>query len=168
MITYKKGSLVDQKGILLHGVNDAQWGAMGAGVAKALFTKWPKVRQYYMVWAKTNDSPELVMSKWTATYSNPFKLGRLQTIKVEDDVYVTNAVTQSDPGGYCGLAPIRYQSVEECLMRLKVVQEHLKLPVHTIRLGCGLAGGSWKVIEEIINRVGVDLTVWDIDDNWNA
>lgn len=166
MITYKTGSLLDQQGILAHVVNDSN--RMGAGVALALSKKWPRVKQWYHHWFKT--SPlfiPLSLNDCVADYDNPAKLGRIQLVQVDQNVIVCNMIGQSDPGGFMQLPPIRYQSLEECLMRLKIVSKQLQMPVHIPRIGCSLAGGSWAVVEEIINRVGLDVTVWDIDNNWN-
>jgi O-acetyl-ADP-ribose deacetylase (regulator of RNase III) len=62
---------------------------------------------------------------------------------------------------------IRYEAVERCL---QVVADHairLGASVHMPRIGCGLAGGKWELIEPIIIRTlcerSIVTTVYDYD-----
>ena len=160
MITYHKGSVLEQPGIICHVVNDAN--VFGSGVAGAIAKKWPHVKELYHNWFEYYD---------IYNFNEPFyyqyypKLGGIQVIGCNTENFVINMMAQSDPGGYKGFPPIRYQSLEECLMRIKDMD--FTLPLIGPRFGCSLAGGSWAVVEEIINRVGLDFQIWDIDDNWN-
>jgi O-acetyl-ADP-ribose deacetylase (regulator of RNase III) len=119
--------------------------AWGSGVVMAISNKWPKPEEVY------RQQKELV-------------LGKLQLVEVEKDLYVANLTAQSGIGFYHGLAPIRYGSFEECLLRLK----HEYMPklrykntvLHLPELGCGRGGGSIDKVKEILNRVFPDLTMY--------
>jgi len=39
----------------------------------------------------------------------------------------------------------------------------MKATVHMPRIGCGLAGGEWSKVEEIINEVMADVQVFVYD-----
>lgn len=62
--------------------------------------------------------------------------------------------------------PIRYQAIEAGLAKVSTMAQELKASVHMPRIGCGLAGGKWELIEPIVERelvqLGVDVTVYDL------
>jgi len=65
--------------------------------------------------------------------------------------------------------PIRYASLEECLYNLanllKVQIVHHSVSIHGPRLGCGLAGGEWEKVEDILKRTlverGLSVFIYD-------
>jgi hypothetical protein len=155
---YKVGNVLDHvpsnsnKLLIPHIVNDEFHGTLGAGIAMALAKKWPTVKSDYHNWAEN------------PTRKNPFKLGRNQYVIVEPNIIVVNMVAQSDCGGYKGFAPIRYQSLEECLMRIEhIISKKSDIEVATGLIGSGLAGGSWFKITEIVDRVFKNI---DIEWTW--
>jgi O-acetyl-ADP-ribose deacetylase (regulator of RNase III) len=121
------------EGIICHQVNTL--GLMGAGLALRIRTKWPKVYNEYMA-------------------SVP-KLGHGQLIKVNNDLYVANLAAQ-DSISYTGKIVTKYGSFQHCLQRLYNVllkKNLLELPVlFPYKIGCGLAGGDWNVVEKIIEQ----------------
>ena len=58
--------------------------------------------------------------------------------------------------------PIRYDALEQCLTTVSMLRPH---SVHMPRIGCGLAGGEWSMIEPIILRTfsGLDVYVYDYE-----
>jgi O-acetyl-ADP-ribose deacetylase (regulator of RNase III) len=64
-----------------------------------------------------------------------------------------------------GVPPIRYEAVEACLNEVAGRARELAASVHMPRIGCGLAGGKWELIEPIIRRAlceqGVEVFVYD-------
>jgi O-acetyl-ADP-ribose deacetylase (regulator of RNase III) len=148
--------------LIPHIVNDEV--VMGSGLAAALFKKWPQVRADYLLWAETYGQ-ELYEGKHS---KKPFKLGRNQYVTVEvgpPTIVVVNMVAQSDCGGYKDFAPIRYQSLEECLLRMRdgLQSKVGKFEIATGLIGSGLAGGSWHQITGIVRKV-FDQT--DVDWTW--
>jgi O-acetyl-ADP-ribose deacetylase (regulator of RNase III) len=66
-----------------------------------------------------------------------------------------------------GLPPIRYAFVSECLERVRQFAKRQNASVHMPRIGCGLAGGQWTEIEEIVNdnliAHEIETTVYDFE-----
>ena len=67
--------------------------------------------------------------------------------------------------GAHGEPPIRYGAVEQALEKVAAEAFEKGAAIHMPRIGAGLAGGSWKQIEEILERTlaakGLDVTVYD-------
>jgi O-acetyl-ADP-ribose deacetylase (regulator of RNase III) len=61
--------------------------------------------------------------------------------------------------------PIRYQAVEACLEKVAQRAQEIEASVHLPRIGCGLAGGKWQLIEPLILKTlcdkDVSVTVYD-------
>ncbi len=66
---------VEAPALILHGVNCQR--AMGSGVAKALYSKWPQVKEEYMKFSKEE-----------------MCLGKTASVKVDDNLFVINCWTQ--------------------------------------------------------------------------
>ena len=64
-------------------------------------------------------------------------------------------------------APVRYEAIEQCLTQLAIEAKSLNASVHMPRIGCGLAGGKWELIEPVIERTlsanDIDVYVYDFD-----
>jgi len=151
--------------IIPHCCNDIP--AMGAGVAKALSTKWPNVKKQYMF--------------------QKGSLGTVQMIPVEFDeddeptTYVANMIGQhgvmkrrNEKGiavGDDGLPPIRYKKLFDCME--KVIKYfrmlHINDPIiHCPKFGADLAGGNWKFIETMIKELWLpkcDVLVCVLDES---
>ena len=145
MIITKRGSLLDAKGILVHGCN-AQ-GVMGSGVALAIKNKWPEVYRKY--------AKEYALGGW--------RVGEAQLIEnVEEGVHVINAITQE----FYGKAPVRYVSYDGVAMAFASVKHDalaLKCPVNFPLLGADRGGGDWEIISTIIDRTlgdGIEKYLW--------
>lgn len=168
MITYKKGDLFDnlskdKKNVILHVCNDA--GGWGSGFVVAINNNLGMTPQsQYRKW---HQDKEYNMNR----VGVPFKLGQIQVSKTDKpNVFVINMIGQSCPGGHifeCNLKetylpPIRYQSLEECLYRVQQITYGKDINLVAPKFGAGLAGGDWNTIEGIINKVGLDITIWEL------
>ena len=112
-------------GMIAHGVNCQD--RMGAGVAKALYTKWPLVKSKYHAFEYVD-------------------LGNVQFVTVESGLIVANCFTQQYYGRQSNVQYADPEAVNECLVR---VAEHacIELGVDEVfipRIGCGLGGLDWK------------------------
>ena len=160
-IKYIKGDVTNPVGegrkVIAHCVNNIN--VMGAGVAKAIYTKWPIVKEAY------HHSFELV---------EPV-LGEAIFIKVEEDVTVSNIFGQDGVGlDIDGFPPVRYWALEQglnttghhCTAHIDAWNKyHTKTSLHTVCIGCGLAGGSWSVVEQILLRSipqEIEIYVYDL------
>ena len=137
-----------EEGVIIHGVNCQ--GVMGAGVAKALYTKWPRVREEYLHVSSNHASGRRV------------KLGQIQEVSVvdpdwEDKIYgvvVVNAFTQEDYGNdgkqYASPAAIAIALAGVASSKELWESGLLTFPIHMPRIGCGLGGIAWKDVEPIV------------------
>ena len=129
--------------IICHICNDI--GAWGAGFVLALSAKWRYPEDRYRAIPK-------------------YELGTAMVLKVEDDIYVANMIGQrgTRPNAE-GIPPVRYQAVAEALMKVNKVAKEMGATLHMPRIGSGLAGGEWYMIERILKAVvSVDVTVYDL------
>jgi O-acetyl-ADP-ribose deacetylase (regulator of RNase III) len=136
--------------VIAHVCNDV--GRWGKGFVMALSARWA--------------APEEAFSAWYAgRAANDFGLGAVQLVPVEPDLWVANLVGQHGLTAKDGVPPIRYEAIEQGLGRLAGEALRLGASVHMPRIGCGLAGGRWELIEPILLRTLCDkdiaVTVYD-------
>jgi len=135
--------------IIVHICNDI--GGWGKGFVMAISKKW--------------NLPEIKYREWFKTKID-FELGKVQFVQVENDLWVANLIGQhkinKDENGE---PPIRYNAIEEGLKAVAFFAKENNLSVHMPRIGCGLAGGKWEVIEPIILKTlsenDLEVTVYD-------
>ena len=154
-ITYVVGDATLPQGvgqkIITHVCNDI--GGWGRGFVVALSARWPEPEASYRAW-------------FAGRAENDFELGAAQLVQVEPDVWVANMVGQRDviegPDG----PPVRYDAIEQALSTVADEAYAMDGSVHMPRIGCGLAGGDWAVVESIVNRTladrGIPVTVYDL------
>jgi O-acetyl-ADP-ribose deacetylase (regulator of RNase III) len=120
--------------IIVHVCNDI--GGWGKGFVMAISKRWKTPEKQYREWFKTK---------------NDFELGKVQFVQVEEDLWVANLIGQhkinKDENGD---APIRYNAIEEGLEAVSDFAKTNNASIHMPRIGCGLAGGKWEMIEPII------------------
>jgi O-acetyl-ADP-ribose deacetylase (regulator of RNase III) len=161
-IKYVTGDTLEPQGdgnkIIAHICNNK--GRWGRGFVVALSNKWELPEKSYRHWAKgADDMPD-------------FTLGMTQLVQVEDDTYVCNMIGQHDTKPYGNIPPIRYDRVRQCLNKLATHAKQQEASVHIPRIGCGLAGGTWQVIEGLIKETllaqDVEVVVYTLegDTSW--
>jgi O-acetyl-ADP-ribose deacetylase (regulator of RNase III) len=133
---------------IAHGVNCQN--VMGSGVAKALFDKWPNVKEQYHSHmtnlGKLGRKPEDF-------------LGGYDTIQVEPDKFVHNLFTQLN-FGYDGQRYVNYNAVVTSLKFASGLYND-GTPWAIPKIGCGLAGGNWNFMEQLLNDAfGNRLELW--------
>ena len=126
------------KDYIVHGCN-AQ-GKMGSGFAKVVKEKYPQAYEDYL------DSYK----------EDGLLLGCTYSTCVEEDLYVVNAITQEFYGRSKGRY-VDYYLIESCFRELVKEFEFDKVfgysvRVHYPKIGAGLAGGDWNIIEVIIDK----------------
>jgi hypothetical protein len=114
--------------------------------------KWPIVRSEFIEWYKKN---------------NNFKLGEIQSVNVGNDIAVINMVGQRDIKEINGIPPVRYEAMEKCLEKVADLAIKYKASVNAPYLmGCGLAGGDWDKIENILIKTicskDIPLILYDL------
>lgn len=142
MIQYLKGNLMDVKtGIIVHGCN-AQ-GVMGSGVAKAVKEMYPIAFSQY----------ERDVKKWDSLKET--MLGKISVVMTQNhSAIIVSAITQDKYG--TDRRQVNYEAVHVAFERIKYNMPFWQVKDRTInipKIGAGLGGGNWKIIETIINEV---------------
>ncbi|WP_203823395.1 macro domain-containing protein [Actinoplanes palleronii] len=162
-LSFVEGDATDPVGagprILAHICNDI--GAWGRGIVQSISRRWPE--------------PEREFRRWSAEPT--FRLGAVQLVPVAPELWVANMVGQHGIMSRRGLRtrtgyepgagpPVRYEAIRECLGALVTHAEAHSASVHMPRIGCGLAGGSWDLVEPLILETlgahDVPTTVYDL------
>lgn len=152
-INYLKGDATTPEGagnkIIAHICNDM--GGWGKGFVTAVSRRWKQPEKQYREWFRKGEG---------------FRLGAVQLVQVEADVWIANIIGQHKIyKDEAGEAPVRYEAIREGLDKVGVLAQEMNAVVHMPRIGCGLAGGKWELIEPLIREGiadrGVPVTVYD-------
>lgn len=141
MIHYIQGDLFEtDAGIIAHGVNCR--GKFASGVAKLVGTKYPKARQYYL-------------DKFD---EDGWKLGDIQAVLQWDGTIIVNCATQ-DNYGYAGELNANYDAIRTAMESVKRLAQIKNKTIAIPKIGAGLAGGDWTIIEKILEEVFTDYDI---------
>lgn len=125
-------------------------GSWGAGFVMAISKKW--------------SSPEIEYRKWIETKTAT--LGEIQLVPVEDEIVIANMIAQDGFVNFLNSVAVRYESLKECLNKLAYRIKANDVSVHMPRIGCGIAGGKWELIEPIIKETlcknDIQVYVYDL------
>lgn len=154
-IVYLVGDATDPQGngpkVIVHVCNDV--GGWGRGFVVALSRRFPEPEAAYRRW-------------WADRANNDFVLGAVQFVPVAPELWVANLIGQHGLGRTRGVPPVRYDAIQEGLARVALFAKEHGATVHMPRIGCGLAGGDWTVVERIVKEglttQGVAVTVYDL------
>lgn len=136
--------------IIAHCVNNRR--AMGSGFVVPLMKRWPIVPQRY------HQEPNLF-------------LGDVGYVKVEDTlgggVFVANMVGQNNTISPNNPKPIKYSAILKCMENVARHAKSLKAKIIAPKFCSKRAGGSWELIEELIEEIWADLdvTIYQYDEN---
>ena len=152
MLIIKKGDLLSAtEKFIAHQTNCL--GTMGAGVARAIALKYPHVdKAYKNACYNSNQSPEL--------------LGKIQIIacdpgdKKKEGQCIVNVFGQYRVGTY--RRQTDYDALREAFSKLNNLGHDVAIPY---LMGCGLGGGEWEIVSQIIEETCPDINVvaYDID-----
>lgn len=155
---YERGDLLDlaEQGkfdVVVHGCNC--WHKFGAGIARTIRDRWPEAYDADL------DTPKGLKSK-LGKYSGAYIFRKGYAF------FVVNAYTQytyarmwaTSLPGVTVIPPIDYDAVRSVFKAL--AKEYANKPVRfgIPKIGAGLAGGDWDIIEKIIDEemAGKDVT----------
>lgn len=147
-INYIKGDATKPQGegnkLIAHICNDK--GKWGAGFVLALSKKWK--------------APEIMYHN-----TRDLILGSVKYVFVEESIAIANMIAQHGTGrDKYGNPPIRYDALEMALISVNNYCERFNFTLHLPKIGSGLAGGDWTVIEKIIeDNVQVPVTVYEFE-----
>ena len=131
--------------VILHGCNCLH--TMGAGIAKYLSTVYPQVYDADVSQSKKNDKS---------------KLGSFTTAIITPKFHILNCYTQYDYMRRNSTAPpVDYDAIRSCCK--KVAERYRGWEIRTPKIGCGLAGGSWGIVQDIFidELKGLAVTVYE-------
>jgi hypothetical protein len=164
MITYLKGDATQPVGegckTIIHICNDI--GMWGAGFTKSLSKQFPQAEELYKQRYSENDIKRKC-------------LGAIQFVNISDEIKIINMIAQKGVRTSWNPIPIDYVALKECLIKVSMIQAYpeyypigdsdIEYSVHMPRIGCGLAGGSWDIIEPMIQKSFVlnDIPVFVYD-----
>ena len=147
MVRYVIGDLLEAKqNVIVHGCN-AQ-GVMGSGVARLIRARYPNVYEIYALKHKVFG----------------LDLGDIIPVATTDGRIVVNAVTQEYFGGD-GRRYVDYAAIETCMKKINDrAKDWNAVEIAMPRLGAGLGGGDWNVIEDIIIKSATNFipVVYDL------
>lgn len=173
MIHYVKGDATRPEvncpngiSIIVHCCNDI--GAWGAGFVLALSKRWKKPEYAYREKYKM------------------MQLGDIQLVNVEPNIIVCNLIGQHGirsnskrfefENGMMVMKnttlvqnqnniPLRYDALELGFRKLRQrIKDRNDVTIHMPKIGCGLAGGDWRRVGSIVERVfdGIDVFVYEL------
>lgn len=124
-------------------------GVMNSGVAKALRAKYPQVWEDYhsLIYQPVPHSAQF--------------MGQVIYTHIDKDLTVASIVGQQ----YYGRETIKYTSYDALDLGFSKLGEAARKTERAIAvplIGCGLGGGDWNVVQEIIKHrtKGVEVTLW--------
>lgn len=114
---------------------------MGAGVALAIARQWPEVLE----------------TDKNTSYGKRTKLGTFSVSQVSGDYikHIYNLYGQFEIGG---LRALNYEALYKALDKMKndAVAKGIKSIGIPFKMGCGLAGGNWRIVRVMIEEVFKD------------
>lgn len=130
-------------------------GAWGAGFVLALSKRFPKVKEHYLSLIKSINSGE--------------RLGKVGFVKTNKNIVVANILAQDRIyRSVDGKIPLNYDALREGFRNVYnkfIGYKDIPFTIHMPRIGCGLAGGDWNIVEKIIKdefiKNGIDVYVYD-------
>ena len=136
------------KKVIIHSCNDS--GGWTKGFVESVSKRWPEPEKEYRAWVRKGVG---------------FELGKIQIVKVQADITVINMLCQEKFGFG---RKLNYPALIKCLVAVAEYykNEEEKFSVHLPRIGKGLEGGNWILVESILKKVlvsaGINVYVY----NW--
>jgi O-acetyl-ADP-ribose deacetylase (regulator of RNase III) len=119
-----------KKTVILHGCNCKH--IMGGGIALYLRRLFPII---YTVDKATK------MDDIT-------KLGTFSVANINNNLTILNCYTQFGIGIVDGIIPVDYIAIDKCMETISEMYKDYEIRIP--KIGCGLAGGDWNIVKEII------------------
>ena len=117
---------------------------MGAGVAKAIYTKWPRVKEQY--------------TRFCKQYKPVSLLSAVLYVRADDkadDKIIVNCFSQLNyrrKNDTEDTVYTNYAAFSDCMRKIENVLKGTPIAM-PYGIGCGLAGGDWDIIYNILCHV---------------
>lgn len=135
----------DKYSVICHCCNAL--GAWGKGFVVPLGQKYPIAREKYLKFIKMTKEEN--------------RLGSVSFAKATDNIIVANIIGQYNIYPKEGKIPLDYEALEKGFRSvIEMFQtNNIPLTVHMPKIGCGLAGGDWNRVEEIIKNTFISSNI---------
>ena len=159
MIKIVKGNILDaSEDIIVQQVNCK--GVMGAGLAKAILNKYPNVKKEYQSFRNFNLNKGL---------TDKDLLGLVNYVRVSDVKVIANIFGQVNikKNRFDNTVYTKTDALTRGLKEVKELSKQLNKSVAIpYGIGCGLAGGDWNIISELIESIFSDykVTIYKLDE----
>lgn len=146
--------LTHTEGVIAHGVNCC--GVIGKGVALSIREAYPIVAKQYFAQFYQKVQPEL--------------LGTTQIVEISKELVICNLFCQVYYGKtlHCyndSPQQLDYGALDKCLDRVFDLAKGMGRPLGLSKIGCGLAGGDFGIVESFIRfyekKYSVQATIYD-------
>ncbi|MEC1270046.1 Appr-1-p processing protein [Bacillus vallismortis] len=158
MINVVKGNILDAiEDIIVQQVNCK--GVMGAGLAKSILNKYPNVKKEYQSFRNFNLNKGL---------TDKDLLGLVNYVRVSDGKVIANVFGQVNikKNHFDKTVYTKTEALTRGLKEVKKFSKQLNKSVAIpYGIGCGLAGGDWNIISELIESIFSDykVTIYKLD-----
>ena len=150
-INYIKGDATeplvigDKYSVICHCCNAL--GAWGKGFVVPLGKKYPIAKEKYLELIKASKPED--------------RLGSVSFARASDKIIVANIIGQYYTYPRDGKIPLDYEALEKGFKFIIEIFKMHKMPftVHMPKIGCGLAGGDWNRVEEIIKNTFINSNI---------
>lgn len=140
-LTYIKGNLLDaQEKVIAHQVNCR--GVMGGGIAKSIKKKYPIVYEKYLERYKEEKGREEMLA------------GTIDIIYANENRTVINLYGQDSYGRNGRYTNYAYLSSAFLKMFERLRLNGIEAVAVPYKIGCGLGGGDWTIIESLLLDFG--------------
>ena len=165
-IKYIVGDATNPQGpgnkIIAHICNDL--GKWGKGFVLALSKKWKEPEQAYRDWYSAKEGSN------AAYYYGKFELGAVQFVEINHFTQVANIIGQRGVKTGSNGVPVKYDAIKEGLQKIKKhIEENMGIngaSIHMPRIGCGLAGGRWEeifnIMKEVFENSDIEINVYTL------
>lgn len=128
-----------KRGILVQSCNSK--GVMGAGIALDIRKTYPKVYDDYIYFCKIFKKPIL---------------GSTIVTHISDELKVLSGIGQKDYGRVPGRRYVSYIAIQKIFEKAYQLGLEYDLPIIFTKIGCGLGGGDWSIVHDIIEKTCPD------------
>jgi O-acetyl-ADP-ribose deacetylase (regulator of RNase III) len=154
-INYVKGDATNPVGeesspkIIMHVCNNR--GGWGKGFVLALSNRWTEPEKVYRDYFRKLGR------------DGQRTLGLSIIVPVGNNVFVANMIAQDGYKTLLNPTPLRYDFLKTCMGSVATFATEKNATVHCPRLGSGLSGGKWEIIELMISEAFKETEVYVYD-----
>lgn len=135
-----------ERGVLVHGCNAK--GVMGSGIALAIKNRYPSA---YLAYRE-------------AFVEKGLSLGSVTVVRPREGFFIVNGITQERYGREKNVVYADYEAIRNVFKEASLLAKKENLPLLFPLIGCGLAGGDWSKVSQIIEEEtqGVDAILFKL------